>query len=89
VKDAGAEKCIPAARALLAEDPLADINRDMDPRTALSVAIPAVALLIVVASPDKPRWVRRPSFIRREPSRFQAALLFFVFLGIAVLHAIA
>jgi hypothetical protein len=60
----------------------------MDLRTALSVAIPAVALLVVVASPGKARWLRRPWFIRSEPSRFAAALFFSMILGIAVLHAI-
>lgn len=61
----------------------------MDLRTALFIAIPAVALLMVVASPPgKARWLRRPWFISREPRRFEFALFFSVILGIAVFHAI-
>jgi hypothetical protein len=41
----------------------------MTVRDTLMIAIPAAALIIVVASPGEGRWLRRPWFIKGPPRR--------------------
>jgi len=54
-------------------------------RDALSIAIPAIALIgIIFAAPGEMRWSRRPWFIKGPPRRGPMAAFFAVFLVAAV-----
>jgi hypothetical protein len=53
-------------------------------RDALSITIPAVALVALLAVPGEPRWTRRPWFIDGSPRRGPVAALFAAFLIIAI-----
>ena len=57
-------------------------------RNAISIAIPAVALLIVLAAPGQARWARRPWLIKQEPRRAAVAAVFTALLIIAIIHAV-
>jgi hypothetical protein len=57
-------------------------------RDALSIAIPAVALVVLVAAPGELRWTRRPWFIKGPPRRRSFAALFAALLVIAVAHSV-
>lgn len=60
----------------------------MTVRDALSIAIPALALLIALTAPGEPRWTRRPSVITGQPRRRALATAFAVLLITATVHAI-
>jgi len=57
-------------------------------RDALSIAIPAVGLLLV-ALPGRPRWLLRPWFAAVPPRRWWLGLFLGALLLGATVHAIA
>ena len=61
----------------------------MDLRDALSIAIPALAIVAVLAIPGKPRMTRRPVGIAGPPNRLYIAGLFGLILAVAIVHVIA
>jgi hypothetical protein len=57
-------------------------------RDALSIAIPAVGLVVALAVPGEPRWIGRPWFIKGPPRRGMWAAFFAAFLVIEVAHTL-
>jgi hypothetical protein len=53
------------------------------------IAIPAAALIIVVAAPGEQRWLRRPWFINGPPRRGVVEAFFAILLVAAILRALA
>ena len=58
-------------------------------RDTLMIAIPAVALIIVVAAPGEQRWLRRPWFINGPPRRRVLEAFFAILLLVAIFRALA
>jgi hypothetical protein len=56
-------------------------------RDVLSIAIPAVGLL-VLAQPGRPRWSRRPWFVSGPPRRWWFGLFFGALLVGAIIHVV-
>ena len=55
---------------------------------SVSIAVPAIALIVIFAVPGEPRWALRPSFIKGAPSRAPMAAFFAVFLAVAIVRAL-
>jgi hypothetical protein len=64
-------------------------SEQMSLTTALSIAVPAVALLVVVAARGELRWIRRPWFVKGEPRRLMLGVLFGLLLAVALVRAVA
>lgn len=60
----------------------------MTTRDALSIAIPALALLAVLWLPGQPRWLGKPLFAKGPPHRTPIAALFALMLIIATARAL-
>lgn len=58
-------------------------------RDAVMIAIPAVALLVVVSAPGELRWLRRPRFISGAPRRGVVGALLALLLLAAIFRALA
>jgi len=57
-------------------------------RDAISIAIPVIALVIILAVPGEPRWVRRPWFIKGPPRRGPMAAFFAAFLILEIVRVV-
>lgn len=51
---------------------------------AITIAVPAIALIIVLAVPGEPRWLARPWFIKGPPRRGPIAAFITVLLIAAI-----
>jgi hypothetical protein len=56
---------------------------------AISIAIPAIALIAVIAIPGTPRWLARPSFADGQPRRTPIAVFLAILLIAAIVRALA
>lgn len=70
-----------------------DLERTTDTETvtlrdAISIAIPVIALVIILAIPGEPRWVSRPWFIKGPPRRGPLAAFFTAFLLLEIARVV-
>lgn len=56
---------------------------------AISIAIPAIALIALIAVPGTPRWLRRPWFVDDQPRRTPIAAFVALLLIAAVVRVLA
>jgi hypothetical protein len=78
------------SEAALQDEPKSadELTTEMDLGNALSIAIPALAVVAVLTIPGKLRMTRRPPGPEGPPDRRYAAGLFALLLAVAIIHVI-